>query len=92
MDFNQNQTMTDCEKMTDLLSSQKFLSGMYNSYCCEAVTPSVRSSLCSLLQDVHRVQEDVFNEMSTRGWYKTEAAEQTKINEAKQKFGSCVSV
>lgn len=92
MDFNQNQTMTDCEKMTDLLSSQKFLSGMYNSYCCEAATPSVRSSLCSLLQDVHRVQEDVFNEMSTRGWYKTEAAEQTKINEAKQKFGSCVSV
>ena len=90
MDFNQSTTMTDQEKMTDLLSSQKFLCGIYNTCCCEAATPAVRSTLCSLLQDAHRVQEDVFNEMSTRGWYKTEAAELTKINEAKQKFGSCV--
>ena len=90
MDFNQAQAMTDCERMTDLLSSQKFLCGIYNTCCCEAATPAVRSTLCSLLQDTHRVQEDTFNEMNARGWYKTEAAELTKINEAKQKFGTAV--
>ncbi|MBQ8311283.1 MAG: spore coat protein [Clostridia bacterium] len=92
MEFNQSQRMNDQEKMTDLLTTQKFLTSMYNSYCCEAATPSVRSSLSSLLQDTHRMQEQTFNEMSTRGWYQTEKAEETKVNAAKQKFGSTVSV
>jgi len=92
MDFNQNHSMSDREKMTDLLTTQKFLTSVYNTYCCEAATPSVRSTLCSLLQDTHRMQEETFTEMSTRGWYTVEKAEETKINAAKQTYGSTVSV
>ncbi|MBO5293729.1 MAG: spore coat protein [Clostridia bacterium] len=78
--------MNEQEKLTDLLSTQKYLTSMYNAYCCEAATPSVKSSLLSILQDEHRIQEEIFHEMNTRGYYPLEKAEETKLNATKQKF------
>lgn len=78
--------MNDKETLTDLLSAEKFASSAYNSYCLEAATPSVRSCLCSLLQDEHRIAEEVFNEMNTRGYYPVEKAEQQKITAARSQF------
>lgn len=85
-------TLTEQQKMTDLLSSEKFLTGVYNTYCCEASTSAMRSSLCSLLQDEHRIQEEVFNEMNAKGWYKPEQAQEAKLNAVKQKFSQTVGV
>jgi hypothetical protein len=42
----------------------------------------------NILQDEHKIQNEVFTEMQSRGFYPVEAAEATKINEAKQKFAS----
>ena len=91
MMMNCNQTMKEKELLTDLLCSQKFVTGVYNTYCNEASTPAMRSCLSSILQDEHRIQEEIFNAMSTRGMYPTEKAEETKINAAKQKFSASVS-
>ena len=85
-------SMSEKEMMTDLLSSEKFLTSVYNTYCCEAATPAVKSSLMSLLQDVHRMQEEVFSAMSAHGWYTTEKAEDTKLNQEKQKFSKMATV
>lgn len=84
--------MTEKELMTDLLSSEKFLTGVYNTYCCEAATSNVKSTLMSLLQDVHRMQEEIFGEMSSRGWYQLEKAEEQKLNSEKQKFSQMATV
>lgn len=84
--------MTEKELMTDLLSSEKFLTGVYNTYCCEAATSTVKSALMSLLQDVHRMQEEIFGEMSKRGWYQLEKAEEQKLNSEKQKFSQMATV
>lgn len=84
--------MNEQEKLTDLLSSQKFLTAAYNSYCCESATPAVRSSLFSILEDEHRIQEEIFNEMNTRGYYPLEKAEDTKLNAEKQKFAQKATV
>lgn len=84
--------MTEKELMTDLLSSEKFLTGVYNTYCCEAATSTVKSALMSLLQDVHRMQEEIFGEMNSRGWYQLEKAEEQKITSEKQKFSQMASV
>ena len=86
-----NTRMTDKEKMADLLSCEKFLAGNYNTYCMEAATTSVRSCLCSLLKDVHELQEGVFEEMNTRGWYPLETAEEAKLQAEKQKFAQTVN-
>ena len=40
----------------------------------------------SLLTEEHQIQADVFDEMHKRGWYPTPAAEQQKVQQAKQKF------
>ena len=91
----ENQQMTqfdDKQQMTDLLSSEKFLTGTYNAFYCEAATGNVQSCLLSLLNDEHRMQNELFQEMSTRGWYPTEKAEEQKISAAKQKFGKTVTV
>ncbi len=84
--------MTEKELMTDLLSSEKFLTGVYNTYCCEAATSTVKSALMSLLQDVHRMQEEIFGEMNSRGWYQLEKAEEQKITSEKQKFSKMATV
>ena len=87
-----NKMMTEQEMMTDLLSTEKFLTGVYNTFCCEAATPAVKACLMSLLQETHRMQEELFSEMSAHGWYKTEPAEDNKLMQEKQKFGNAVTV
>ncbi len=78
--------MTEKERMTDFLCSEKFLTSVYNTYACEAATPAVKACLLNTLTETHRMQEEIFNEMSTRGWYTVEKAEETKLNQAKQQY------
>lgn len=92
MDCTMNDTMSERKMMTDLLCSEKYMTGVYNTYCCEAATSAVKSNLIALLQDEHRMQEEVFAEMHARGWYPTEKAEDAKLTQEKQKFGATVTV
>ncbi len=84
--------MNEQQKMNDLLTTQKFLTSAYNSYCNEAATSAVRSTLTSILADEHRIQEEIFNEMNARGYYPLEKAEENKISSAKQKFAQKATV
>lgn len=78
--------MSEKEVLTDLLSSQKFITGAYNTFCCEAAEPSVKNCLMSMLEDEHRIQQELFQTMSQKGFYQTEKAEENKIQQAKQQF------
>ncbi len=84
--------MTDQEVITDLLGTEKYLTGVYNTFCCETATPALRSCMMNILEDEHRIGAELFSEMSTRGWYKTECAEDKKLNETKQKFAKALTV
>ena len=88
MEEKKNVCWNEEQKLTDLLSTQKFLTGAYNSYYCEAATGAVKNCLASILQDEHRIQEEIFNEMNNRGWYPLEKAEEAKLNSARQKFSA----
>ena len=91
--MEQNQCkMNEQQKLNDLLSTQKFLTGAYNSYYCESATTAVKNCLSSILADEHRIQEEIFNEMNSRGYYPLEKAEENKINAAKQKFAQKATV
>ena len=79
-------TMSDKETLTDLLSTQKFITGAYNTFCCEAASSTVRNCLMNVLEDEHRIQEELFGTMSTRGFYPVTKAEYTKLNQTKQQF------
>ena len=100
MNQNQNQNQTqksggifdDKCMLNDLLNSEKHLTGIYNANLCESATTSVQNCLSSILNDTHTIQKQVFNEMSTRGWYPVEKAEDTKLNQTKQKYSQSTQV
>ena len=81
-----NPTFDECARMTDLLNCEKHMTGIYNTFLCETETASVRSCFAEMLTDEHRMQESLFAEMKSRGWYQTQQAEEQKLQAAKQKF------
>ena len=77
---------TDKDRMTDMLMSQKQITGTYNTFTTECSTPEIRSAFMSLLAEEHQIQHDVFCEMQKRGWYQVQTAEAQKVQQTKQKF------
>ncbi len=84
MDMQGN--FSDKDILTDVLSSQKFVSDGYNSFANECATPAVRTDFVNILNEEHQIQSEIFTEMQGRGWYATEAADQNKINQTNQKY------
>ena len=82
---------TEQDKATDLLQSEKYLAGCYNSYLLESATPEVKQCLSGLLNDTHSMQQRLFEDMNSRGWYPVTKAEDQKVMSAKQKFSAQVS-
>jgi spore coat protein CotF len=82
------QGFADKDMMTDILSSQKNITSIYNTYANECACPSLKADMMNILNEEHQIQHDVFCEMQKRGWYQTEPAEMTKVNEAKQQYMS----
>lgn len=81
-----NQSWTDREIMDDVLTSQKHITGVYNTFSNECVNQQLQADMMSILKEEHNMQFDVFSDMQKRGWYSPAAAEQQKVTEAKSKF------
>jgi spore coat protein CotF len=92
MEVRHQTRLDDRQKMTDLLSTEKMLASVYNTFCSEAASAPVRNCLCNLLTDEHRIGEELFSEMSNRSWYTVEKAEEAKVNGTRQKFAQDASV
>ena len=80
--------MGDKERLQDALTSQKFITGEYNTCVNEAATPGVKNTLLNILSEEHRMQSEVWTEMNSRGWYQTEQAEDNKLQQEKMKHAS----
>lgn len=79
-------TFGDKDMATDLLNSEKAMTGKYNTALCESATDAVRQTLSSILNNEHVIQEDLFDAINAKGWYPAPKAEQTKLDDAKTKF------
>lgn len=84
--MNQPNGMCEREILDDMLSSQKMITGLYNTSANECAAPVIRDEFLSILSEEHQMQAEVFDEMQKRGWYPVPAAEQQKIAQAKEKF------
>ena len=78
--------MKDQEMMTDLLLTEKKMSGNYNEYASECVNVQLRDTFVSILAESHRTQTDLFKTAQQRGWYQVEQAPEQKVSQAQQKF------
>ena len=88
--MNQNSSipMQDKEMLHDSLSSQKEITGIYNTFTNECASTALRNEMLNILQDEHAIQADIFDEMQKRGWYPLKQADDQQIQEAKTKFSS----
>ena len=83
--------LNEKEQMSDLLQSEKYLTGCYNSYLLECATPEMMRCLSGLLNDTHSMQQQLFGEMNSRGYYPVTKAEDQKLNTVKQQFSVKIS-
>ncbi len=81
-------TLTEKEILQDCLSSQKFTTSNLNTWAGECVCEQLRSAFLNILDDEHRIQADIFNDMSSKGWYPTQPADQQQLQQVKQKFSA----
>lgn len=80
------QNYTDKEILADGLCTQKSTTALFNTSANECAHDGLRATMLNILSDEHKIQEDVFNMMHQRGFYETPAADDQKVQKAKQKF------
>ena len=78
--------MTDQELMENELLVIKGVCDLYMHGAIESTTAEVHDAFKQALKETLNIQNKIYNLMSERGWYKTEIADQTKIDAAKQKY------
>jgi len=74
----------DKTMMTDMLSTQKFITSNYNNYAGECSTKAAKQKLLKILGEEHNIQLEIFENMQKRGWYETTPAPQDKLEQAVQ--------
>ena len=80
---------TEKEIYGDALSAQKACTSNYNLAANECTHEEVRQAMMKILNQEHEIQKSVFDNMHAAGFYPTPAAEDKKVQEAKQKFSQC---
>ena len=81
-----NGNFSDKARLADALNIQKYSTGHYNEFACEAATPEVRTCGMNILNEEHQLQQELFDEMHNRGWYPTECAEEQNLHKANDQF------
>lgn len=84
--MNTTTSFTDKEIMDDILTSQKHITGVYNTYSNECVNQQLKDDMLKILKEEHSIQFNVFSDMQKKGWYNPGAAQAQMINETKTKF------
>lgn len=78
--------MTDRDLMEDILLILKGEADLQLHGTIESSTSNVHTTFNKVLNETLTMQNEVYQLMAQKGWYPTEAAEQQKIAQAKQKY------
>ena len=79
----------DKQILEEMLTLQKHTDLNYSMFADECATMAMRTDVMNILNEEHKIQSDLFSEMSANGWYIPCDAESTKVQQAKQKFQAC---
>ena len=80
--------MEDKKKKKKELLIIKGVCDLYLHGTIESTTAEVHSAFKDALNESLDIQNKLYNLMAEKGWYKTETAEQQKIDTAKQKYAN----
>lgn len=80
--------MNDRDRVNDVLATEKYLAYNVNIAAWEASHSQLHQDLMTVLQDTQACHRELFELMFQHGWYKLEAEEQQKLNQAYQQFSN----
>ncbi len=79
-------TMSEQEIITDLLTSEKHLTSTVNTFITESTCANLRQNLKTILDEEHSIHENLYNIMNQKGWYPTSDAEAQEVQKVKGRF------
>ena len=74
--------------MENLLLTTKNACDLYLHGSIESSTPEVKQGFKTALNECLNRQGRIYSEMSAKGWYQTDCAEQQKLSQVRTKFAS----
>lgn len=80
--------MEDRDLMEKELLIIKGICDLYLHGTIESSTAEVHAAFQDALMESLNIQNKIYNLMAEKGWYKTETAEQTKIDTVKQTYST----
>lgn len=80
--------MNDKTLLEDLLGSIKGQCGLMLHGTIESSTPQVHEAFNNALFESLRIQNEIYTQMSQRGWYTEETVQPNKIQKVEQKFST----
>ena len=86
MDKTRVCSLTDQDKMEDLLTAEKYLITSYSTFIPEAVCPQLKNVLTDNFNGCVHNQTEIFDKMNQLGWYPTKNAPKPEIEAARQKY------
>lgn len=80
--------MTDRDLMENMLLLEKGVCDLYMHGAIESSTENVHRAFSNSLNDTLKMQDEIYKKMEAKGWYKTEQAQQSKLDTLKEKFSA----
>jgi len=80
--------MNDRDFLNDSLATCKYLTDSLNVAVREASHEQLYNDMLRILMETHQNARDMYNLMFQKGWYKLEAQEQQKLQQAYQQFSN----
>ena len=78
--------MNDQSIMENLLLTTKGVCDLYMHGTVESSTQNIHQAFDTALADSLNMQDDIYKQMTAKGWYQTEQADAQQLAQVKQKF------
>ena len=80
--------MHDKEIMEGILLTTKGVCDLYMHGSIESATPNVHEAFNTALNDSLCMQDGIYKQMASHGWYPSEQAPQQQLQQVKQKYSA----
>lgn len=80
--------MNDKQIMENILLTTKGACDLYMHGSIESPTANVHQVFTTALNNALCMQDEIYKQMSAKGWYPTEQATQQQLTQVKQKYAS----
>lgn len=78
--------MSDRDLMENMLNLEKGVCDLFMHGTIEAATPEVHNAFSQSLVTALEMQDQIYTQMKSRGWYAPEQAQSSQLQSVKMKF------